>query len=105
MTTETISTTAPPADRPHRRRWISVLIWILVTPFAAWAVLRTTGWDAGFRWIQLVAFTPYVAAASVAVALLALVLRRCGCWPPTSRAATPTPRRSWTSSYGSGPTS
>ncbi|MET8333697.1 endonuclease/exonuclease/phosphatase family protein [Streptosporangium canum] len=76
MTTETISSTPPPAGHPHRRRWITVLIWIMMVPFAAWAVLRTTGWDAGFRWIQLAAFTPYVAAASVVALLLALSLRR-----------------------------
>ncbi|WP_433254841.1 endonuclease/exonuclease/phosphatase family protein [Streptosporangium sp. CA-135522] len=76
MTTETISSKVPPAARPRRRRWVSALIWILAAPFTAWAALRVTGWDAGFRWIQLVAFTPYVAAASVVVALLALSLRR-----------------------------
>ncbi|MFC4589611.1 endonuclease/exonuclease/phosphatase family protein [Sphaerisporangium corydalis] len=67
--------TDEPAPR-RRWRWVTVLAWLLLLPFAAWAALRLTGWDAGLYWIQLVAFTPYVAAASVAAPLTALLLRR-----------------------------
>ncbi|MFC7720435.1 hypothetical protein [Nonomuraea recticatena] len=34
------------------------LAWLVVVPFAVWAVLRVTGADIADRWIQLVAFTP-----------------------------------------------
>ncbi|WP_431892810.1 endonuclease/exonuclease/phosphatase family protein [Nonomuraea sp. bgisy101] len=59
----------------------TVLAWLLVVPFAAWATLRVTGVDIADRWIQLVAFTPYVAAASVVPLLAAGLLRR---WVPTA---------------------
>ncbi|GAB2861871.1 endonuclease/exonuclease/phosphatase family protein [Actinocorallia aurea] len=58
------------------RRWVTLLVWASMTPFAVWAILRLAGWDLGFRWTQLVAFTPYVAALSVFAPLLALALRR-----------------------------
>ncbi|WP_329522396.1 endonuclease/exonuclease/phosphatase family protein [Spirillospora sp. NBC_01491] len=61
-------------DRP--RAWVTVLVWAVVALFAAWAALRTLGWEPGFRWRQLVAFTPYVAAAAVLVPVAALVMRR-----------------------------
>ncbi|MFE3448244.1 endonuclease/exonuclease/phosphatase family protein [Nonomuraea sp. NPDC059194] len=57
----------------------TVLAWLLVVPFAVWATLRVTGVDLADRWIQLVAFTPYVAAASVVPLLAAGLLRR---WAP-----------------------
>ncbi|WP_248961535.1 endonuclease/exonuclease/phosphatase family protein [Sphaerisporangium perillae] len=57
---------------------MTALVWLLLVPFAAWAVLRLTEWDLGLYWIQLVAFTPFVAAASAVVPLVALLLRR---WP------------------------
>ncbi|MFB4314735.1 endonuclease/exonuclease/phosphatase family protein [Actinomadura sp. 21ATH] len=63
------------AGRP-RRGWLSGVLVAAVVPFAVWALLRASGWEPAFRWKQLVAFTPYVAAASVAVPLVALVLRR-----------------------------
>ena len=59
-----------------RSRWLSLLVWLAVTPFAAWAVLRVGGWTPVWQWIMLVAFTPYVAAASVVALILALGLRR-----------------------------
>ncbi|MET9341012.1 endonuclease/exonuclease/phosphatase family protein [Nonomuraea sp. NPDC003804] len=62
----------------------TVLAWVLVLPFAAWALLRVTGADVGDRWIQLVAFTPYVAAASAVPVLAAGLLRR---WVPLAVAA------------------
>ncbi|MGJ6965811.1 endonuclease/exonuclease/phosphatase family protein [Streptosporangium sp. G11] len=59
-----------------RSRWVSLLVWLAVLPFAAWAVLRTGGWNPVWQWVPLVAFTPYVAAASAIPLLLALGLRR-----------------------------
>lgn len=58
---------------------MSGLVWVLVVPFAAWAGLRVTGVDVGWWWVALVAFTPYVAAASLVVLLLAGLSRR---WAP-----------------------
>ncbi|GAB2838059.1 endonuclease/exonuclease/phosphatase family protein [Actinocorallia aurea] len=57
-------------------RWKTVAAWVLVTPFALWAAVRLSGWEGSFRWVQLVSFTPYVAAAAVAAPVVALVLRR-----------------------------
>ncbi len=59
-----------------RRGWVGVLVWVSIVPFAAWAVLRLIPGDVHFQWVRAVAFTPYVALASVAVPLLALVSRR-----------------------------
>jgi endonuclease/exonuclease/phosphatase (EEP) superfamily protein YafD len=55
---------------------VTALLWVVTMPFVLWAALRMTGWDAGYRWAQLVAFTPYVAAAAVVVPVLCLLLRR-----------------------------
>ena len=70
-------TSAPPATKPVRRKWVllSVLLWLLVLPGTAWAVARLGGWERGIA-IQLFAFTPYAAAWSLLPALLALALRR-----------------------------
>ncbi|MDF5755724.1 endonuclease/exonuclease/phosphatase family protein [Spongiactinospora sp. TRM90649] len=62
--------------RRRRGRWVSALAWLPAAPVLAWTVLRLTGWDAGFRWVQLVAFTPYVALASVAVCAVVFLLGR-----------------------------
>lgn len=64
------------AERPRRRRWVSVVAWLVVLPFAVWAALRLVPGDVHFRWVQLVAFTPYVALASPVPVLVALVSRR-----------------------------
>ncbi|GGK89176.1 endonuclease [Sphaerisporangium melleum] len=63
---------------------MSVLLWVLLLPFAGWAGLRLTGWDLGLYWIQLVAFTPLVAAASPVVPVAALLMRR---WPVAAAGA------------------
>ncbi|MEW2357685.1 endonuclease/exonuclease/phosphatase family protein [Spirillospora sp. NPDC029432] len=55
---------------------MSAVLAAAVVPFAGWALMRASGWEPAFRWQQLVAFTPYVAAASVIVPVVALVLRR-----------------------------
>jgi endonuclease/exonuclease/phosphatase (EEP) superfamily protein YafD len=57
---------------------VTAVVWALVVPVLAWALLRRSGWEPGFWWGQWVSFTPYVAAVSLGVVLLALVLRR---WP------------------------
>ncbi|RCG33371.1 endonuclease/exonuclease/phosphatase family protein [Sphaerisporangium album] len=53
-----------------------MLVWVVVTPFAVWAVLRPVPADVHFRWVQLVAFTPYAALASAVAPLVALASRR-----------------------------
>jgi endonuclease/exonuclease/phosphatase family metal-dependent hydrolase len=54
---------------------ISVLLWLLVLPGTAWAIIRLGGWERG-PLVQAFAFTPYVAAWTVLPVLLALALRR-----------------------------
>ncbi|GAA1750365.1 endonuclease/exonuclease/phosphatase family protein [Luedemannella helvata] len=70
----------PPTDvPPPRRRWSRVLtgfVWVCVAPVAVWALVRTAGWEYGTLAVKLVAFTPYVAAGAVLVALIALGTRR-----------------------------
>jgi endonuclease/exonuclease/phosphatase (EEP) superfamily protein YafD len=70
-------TDAPPAARPVGRRRIvwTVLLWLSLIPAAIWLLARTFGWDAGF-WVQLLAFTPYVAVWTLIPVLGALVTRR-----------------------------
>ncbi|TLP58613.1 endonuclease/exonuclease/phosphatase family protein [Microbispora triticiradicis] len=53
-----------------------LLAWLVVAPFALWALLRLVPGDVHFRWVQLVAFTPYAALASVAAPVVALLARR-----------------------------
>ncbi|MER7889510.1 endonuclease/exonuclease/phosphatase family protein [Micromonospora sp. NPDC094482] len=66
-----------PADS-RRRRAVDALCWLAVTPAAIWAGLRLAGLDRG-PLVQALAFTPYVAAWSLAPVVLALALRRR--WP------------------------
>jgi endonuclease/exonuclease/phosphatase (EEP) superfamily protein YafD len=54
----------------------SVVAWVAVAPFVAWAVIRVFGLDSGYPLEAMMPFTPYVAAASVAAVALALALRR-----------------------------
>ncbi|GAA2879398.1 endonuclease/exonuclease/phosphatase family protein [Streptosporangium fragile] len=53
-----------------------MLVWLPVLPFTVWAVLRVGGWTPAWQWVPLVAFTPYVAAASAVPLLAALASRR-----------------------------
>ncbi|MBP2702586.1 endonuclease/exonuclease/phosphatase family protein [Microbispora sp. RL4-1S] len=55
---------------------MTALVWTLTAPFLLWAVLRLLPSDVHFRWVQLVAFTPWVAAASPLGPLAALLTRR-----------------------------
>jgi endonuclease/exonuclease/phosphatase (EEP) superfamily protein YafD len=72
---------APPATTvarvpPVARTGIHVVLWLLVAACTAWALLRVTGADrAGGALVLGIAFTPYVAAGSVAVLGAALLLR------------------------------
>jgi endonuclease/exonuclease/phosphatase family metal-dependent hydrolase len=56
---------------------MKIVIWLLILPGLAWAVLRLGGWDRGIL-VQLFAFTTYVAAWSWLPVLVALLARR---WP------------------------
>src|SRR5690349_4487068 len=72
----TITSPAPVA-KPARARRVAgqVLLWLLVLPGLAWAVIRLGGWERGAL-MQLFAFTPYVAAWSVLPVIIALAARR-----------------------------
>ena len=70
-------TSAPPESRarPAKRIGVTVLVWLLLLPGAAWAVIRLGGWERGVL-VQLFAFTPYAAAGVWIPALVALAARR-----------------------------
>lgn len=77
LSTDAATDVSPaPAGARARRRWVGVIVWLFAALFAGWAVARLVPGDVHFRWVQLVAFTPYVAAASVVAPLLALASRR-----------------------------
>ena len=61
-----------------RRYW---LIWLLVAPLVAWAIVRVFGLGRGFPLAPLMAFTPYATAAAFLVAGIALALRN---WAATT---------------------
>lgn len=63
-------------ERAKRRMAVTVAVWVVVTGFLAWAVVRVAGLDGGYPLIQLVAFTPYAAAVSLLVPVGAALLRR-----------------------------
>lgn len=52
------------------------LPWVVVAPWAVWAVVRLGGWDRGFPAAQLIAFTPYVALLSLVPLVVALLMRQ-----------------------------
>jgi endonuclease/exonuclease/phosphatase family metal-dependent hydrolase len=56
---------------------VSAGCWLLVLPGLVWAVVRAAGAERGVL-VQLIAFTPYVAAWTLVPVAVALVLRR---WP------------------------
>ncbi|MET8907228.1 endonuclease/exonuclease/phosphatase family protein [Micromonospora sp. NPDC004551] len=58
-----------------RGRLATIACWLAAVPFAAWAALRLAGLERG-PLVQMVAFTPYVAAAAPAAVVVALALRR-----------------------------
>ena len=60
-----------------------ILTWALLLPGLVWAIVRIGGLEAG-RAVQLIAFTPYVAAGSILLAAVILAFRR---WRPGIAAA------------------
>lgn len=75
--------TGTPFRRPTA---LTVASWLAVTPGVAWATVRLLGLDHG-PLVQLLAFTPYAAAASLLPLILLLALRR---WRPAVVAAVTT---------------
>lgn len=65
----------PPDPPPGRLRLPVPVRWLLVSPFALWALVRLFGLERGASGAQLVPFTPYVAAVSL-VALMLMLLTR-----------------------------
>jgi endonuclease/exonuclease/phosphatase (EEP) superfamily protein YafD len=62
------------------RRWLTgALPWVLVSPWAVWAIVRLGGWDKGYPATQLIAFTPYVAVTSLVPLAVVLLMRKW--WP------------------------
>jgi endonuclease/exonuclease/phosphatase (EEP) superfamily protein YafD len=67
-------------DRPGdqlrrvRRAW-PVLLWLSLLPFAGWTVVRLFGIERGAPWMQLMSFTPYVAAAATVPPIVAALTR------------------------------
>jgi endonuclease/exonuclease/phosphatase (EEP) superfamily protein YafD len=53
---------------------MKIMIWLLVVPGLLWAIIRLGGWDRGLL-VQLLAFTPYVAAWSLLPLVVALATR------------------------------
>src|SRR3954454_12335508 len=68
-------TSTPPTTRPVKRLVATALLAGLGAPGPAWAVIRLFGLEQG-RLVQLMAFTPYAAAAAWAPVLIALAARR-----------------------------
>jgi endonuclease/exonuclease/phosphatase (EEP) superfamily protein YafD len=52
------------------------MVWVLVVPFALWALLRLAGAEPHWLWTPLVAYTPYVSAVALVPLAVALFLRR-----------------------------
>ncbi|GIH13556.1 endonuclease/exonuclease/phosphatase family protein [Rugosimonospora africana] len=51
---------------------MTIVVWVLVTPFALWALVRLLGLERGWLMVTGIAFTPYAAVASVVPLALAL---------------------------------
>jgi endonuclease/exonuclease/phosphatase (EEP) superfamily protein YafD len=64
------------ADRAPSPR--AVIAWVALLPWAGWLAARLLDVTPGYRGIELVAFTPYVAASALLPLGLALLLRRWG---------------------------
>ncbi|HWA53384.1 MAG TPA: endonuclease/exonuclease/phosphatase family protein [Solirubrobacterales bacterium] len=61
-----------PARAGAARYW---WLWVPVLPLAAWALIRTCGWERGSAMVAILAFTPYAAVAALLTAGVALALR------------------------------
>jgi endonuclease/exonuclease/phosphatase (EEP) superfamily protein YafD len=57
---------------------LTVAVWVAAALPAIWALARLTGFEGGQRGVQLLAFTPYVAVASVLPLVAALATHRVG---------------------------
>jgi endonuclease/exonuclease/phosphatase (EEP) superfamily protein YafD len=55
-----------------------LVAWVLVALCGGWVVVRVLGLERGWPLVPLVAFTPFVAGAAVAVVVLAALLRQRG---------------------------
>ncbi len=84
VSTEETRPFVAPAAPPGPRRWLTVLLWLLIAPLALWAAARVFGLESGFPTVQLIAFTPYVALASLVPLAIALVTKRI--WPAVAAA-------------------
>jgi endonuclease/exonuclease/phosphatase family metal-dependent hydrolase len=62
----------------------TVIAWLVVLPWAVWAVARVLGLERGYPFVQLMAYTPYVVPIALAAGGLAALLRR---WAPATVAA------------------
>ena len=60
-----------------------MIAWLVVVPWAAWAAVRVLGIERGYPFVQLMAYTPYVAPLALAGGAVAALLRR---WAPAARA-------------------
>ncbi len=65
----------PPTDR-GRGRIVTGLVWAPVIVCVAWALVRLLGLEPGFPLVSMLAFTPWVALASLIPLGLAVALRR-----------------------------
>jgi len=74
--TATLAEVEPVPAVPRRRRLVGTVVWLAVAPFAVWAVVRLFGLERGYPAVQLIAFTPYVAAVAWIPALAAGLTRR-----------------------------
>ncbi|MGI5244781.1 endonuclease/exonuclease/phosphatase family protein [Dactylosporangium sp. CA-139066] len=79
VTTEDTLPLLPAKPPRRRRRWWSAVVWLMAVPFVIWAAARVLGLDSGFPAVQLIAFTPYVAAASLVPLVVAVLTKRL--WP------------------------
>jgi endonuclease/exonuclease/phosphatase family metal-dependent hydrolase len=77
-------TSTPPEIKPARRLVRVVVLWMLILPGLAWAIIRLFGEERG-PLVQLFAFTPYAAAWGWVPAILALAARK---WLPGAVALT-----------------
>jgi hypothetical protein len=59
-----------------RRTSPSIAAWILAAGFALLALIRVAGLDRGVLLVQLIAFTPYLALASIVGAIIVAATRR-----------------------------
>jgi endonuclease/exonuclease/phosphatase family metal-dependent hydrolase len=62
----------------------TVIAWLVVLPWAVWAVVRVLGLEHGFPFVQLIAYTPYVVPIALVGGGVAALLRR---WAPATVAA------------------